>query len=302
MKVYIDQNIISLHLKGKLALKKIPNVEWIYSNQHFDEIARSNEPQKYLSVLKNIEATYIELILDESFRMTGEARLKDNVCPHELYKNHNEANNDVDCNDELFNPFLAWVNGGGDAEQLLELPDKILEQIISLTKPLPQDSYDFVQNIAENNDKFNQIVSEMVENGNNIENTRAAFTKSKSRVADINGENILIKIWNSLKPCPTVRGESPEQFFGFDPIDKQGFVEFPPYLGIVGCCAVLDILGYKSESKCRKIEKIPNIMSDAGHIGLGAFCDAILSDDKKLVSRAKAIYEFVGIPTEVIKF
>ncbi|WP_426359349.1 hypothetical protein ACPUVO_03645 [Pseudocolwellia sp. HL-MZ19] len=141
----------------------------------------------------------------------------------------------------------------------------------------------------------------MLESENNILKTRENFLNSKSRVADITGVNILLGIWNLLKPCPTVRGESPEQFFGFNPIEKHGFSELPSYLGIISCCAVLDILGFQSEPKCRKIKQIPNIMSDAGHIAMGSYCDVILSNDKKLVNRAKAIFEFRDIQTKVIE-
>lgn len=72
------------------------------------------------------------------------------------------------------------------------------------------------------------------------------------------------------------------------------------YLGIVGCNAIMDILGFQAEKKCRKIRKIHNVRSDAGHIGMGAYCSAILSEDKRLVKRARAIYEYKDIGTSSI--
>jgi len=72
------------------------------------------------------------------------------------------------------------------------------------------------------------------------------------------------------------------------------------YLGIIGCNAVLDILGFQAEKKCRKLSKIHNVRSDAGHIAMGAFCSAILSEDKRLIKRAKAIYEYKCIGTSPI--
>ena len=44
-------------------------------------------------------------------------------------------------------------------------------------------------------------------------------------------------------------GVSCDQFFGFDPVDKQGYELWPLYLGIIGCNAVMDILGFQAEKK-----------------------------------------------------
>jgi hypothetical protein len=69
-----------------------------------------------------------------------------------------------------------------------------------------------------------------------------------------------------------------------------------------GCCAVLDIIGFQAEKKARDLEKIPNVRSDAIHIGMGAYCAAILSGDRRLSKRAKAIYEYKKIGTIALFF
>lgn len=69
------------------------------------------------------------------------------------------------------------------------------------------------------------------------------------------------------------------------------------FLGIAGCCAVLDIIGFQAEKKSRDIEKLPNVRSDAVHIGMGAYCAALLTADRRLARRAKAIYEYKKLGT-----
>ena len=59
--IYIDQNIIGYHLDGDINLAKLSDIDWTYSNEHFDEIRRSNDAQQYLRVLDNIEAKLLEL-------------------------------------------------------------------------------------------------------------------------------------------------------------------------------------------------------------------------------------------------
>jgi hypothetical protein len=76
-----------------------------------------------------------------------------------------------------------------------------------------------------------------------------------------------------------------------------GFEGRPTYLGIIACCSVLDILGFQGEGKARKILSMPNVRSDANHIAMGAFCQVLLSADKRLINRAAAIYEYKNIGT-----
>ena len=39
--IYIDQNVLGFHLEKALNLAKINEVQWVYSNEHFAEIRRS---------------------------------------------------------------------------------------------------------------------------------------------------------------------------------------------------------------------------------------------------------------------
>jgi hypothetical protein len=137
----------------------------------------------------------------------------------------------------------------------------------------------------------------MVSHGNNIKKTREAFGDGKGAIGSVSGENQIEQIWEIILPNLQTTEISCDQFFGFDPIDKQGYETWPTYLGIIGCCATMDILGFQSEKKCRNIEKIHNIRSDSVHIAMGAYCSAIMSEDKRLVKRAKAIYEYKNIST-----
>ena len=71
--VYLDQNIIGLHLKGELKLLTHPDHCWVYSKEHFTEIRRSPNPDQYLSVLAKIDAKLLELQLGADWRITEPA-------------------------------------------------------------------------------------------------------------------------------------------------------------------------------------------------------------------------------------
>lgn len=298
--VYIDQNIIGLQLQGQINLSKRDDLKWVYSKEHFAEIKRANDPEKYLNVLNKIGAIMLDLILDENRKITGEARLIEDLTTYENYHNYIEAIGDVEFDETIFDPFQVWVNGGGDEGPLKELSDNLANQVLQLTSDLPYDTTEMTNKIGAIKPEFDSMVDDLISNGNDIKKTRAAFGDEKGTIGSVSGEHQVAQIWEIIAPTMEGTGISCDQFFGFDPIDKQGYELWPLYLGIVGCNAVMDILGFQAEKKCRKISKIHNVRSDAGHIGMGAYCAAILSEDKRLVKRAKAIYEYKNIGSSPI--
>lgn len=298
--IYIDQNIIGLQQQGLMNLSERDDLVWVYSKEHFAEMRRSDSPEKYLDILNGIGARFLDLVLGQNWKITGEARLIEQGSPHLHYENYIEAIGEVDFDESIFDPFQVWVNGGGDEGQLKYLSDNIAKQVLQLTTGLPFDTSEMTEKIESIKPEFEIMIDEMILYGNEIKKTRSAFGDEKGTIGSISGEKQIEQIWQLISPIMTEANISCDQFFGFDPIDKQGYESWPMYLGIIGCNAVLDILGFQAEKKCRKISKIHNVRSDAGHIGMGAYCSVILSEDKRLVRRAKAIYEYKNIGTAAL--
>lgn len=296
--VYIDQNVLEPLVNRVPSLSDELKVQWVYSKEHFTEIRRSSNPSPYLTALDTLDAKLIELELVD-WKITDSAKLIDGPTAFEHYSKYCDALTDVDVNDQLFDPFQAWVNGGGSEQLLRELPEHVAEQILSLTEGLPVEQRSTLRAAAAEID-LAPIIGKMIARGNNINKTREDFGNGKGQIGQITGNNQLMKIWALIRP--TCNGITPDQFFGFDPSNKQGYEAWPIYLGIIGCCAVLDIVGFQAEKKCRKLEKLQNVRSDSGHIAMGAFCSAILSADKRLIKRAEAIYEYQKIGTASLHF
>ena len=262
--VYIDQNIIGLQADGVINLGKVEQFCWVYSKEHFAEIRRSNSPECYLEAIEKLDAKLLDLELDLSWKITGRANLILDKMAYEHYESYLEANGDVEMDDAIFDPFLSWVNGGGEQDLFEQLPEKIADEVLSLTNSYANETADIRQDVNRISADFKNTIDKMTSHGNDIDKTRSMMGVGKGAVGSIKGEKALFKIWELIS---SACGEmSSDQFFGFEPFDMQGYEKWPTYLGIVGCCAVLDIIGFQAEKKCRKIEKIPNVRSDYGHL------------------------------------
>lgn len=290
---YLDQNVIGLLLEGKVDLSALDEVQWVYSKEHFAEIRRSQLPRKYLDVLAALDAKLLELVL-ENFNLTDKCILIDAGNPHEHFTRYLEATADVTVDARTFDALLAWGNGGGDPELLRQIPGSVADQLDSICGLLTPELREQIKEKRAAVD-LAAVIDKMISQGNNVEKAREAFGGGRGRFGDIKGAGQLRQIWEIVRE---VSGRSTsEEFFGFAPNRSFGYEVQPVFLGIVACCAVLDFLGFKAERKAKRVGMIPNVRSDAAHIGMGAYCAAIFSADRRLVERARAIYEYRNIGT-----
>ena len=301
--IYLDQNIISSIRKGEIVLKpSTSELVWTYSNEHFNEIHRSDDWKDYLDVINDIKASHLKTNLDKSFKIMDSAQLDANTPVFDLYESFLSCKKGFpDTQISKMDPVIAWVNGGGSQELLEEVPDNIAKELYELTSGLSDFGLDISPLIDHTKEELSRTVNKMIGEDNNILKTREALGVGKGALGNLNCPNALESIWMMISD--KLPGIEMDQFFSFEPhpLLKQGYETWPVYLGISGCCAVLDILGYQAEKKIRKIEQIPNIRSDAGHIAMASFCNILLSNDSKLRNRAQAIYEYKNLHTVVGK-
>ena len=171
--VYIDMNVLVPLTERVPDLVAASNVQWVYSSEHFVEISRSANPQKFLTSLDTLDAKLIELEL-LNWKITGTAKLADGGTVFQHYASYCDNLNKVSVNESLFDPFLAWVNGGRDEGLLRDLPNGVLEQIITLTGGLPIEQRDALREAALQVD-MTPMIEQMITSGNDINRTRAAL-------------------------------------------------------------------------------------------------------------------------------
>ncbi|KWS75904.1 hypothetical protein CU666_21960 [Pseudomonas syringae pv. actinidifoliorum] len=58
-------------------------------------------------------------------------------------------------------------------------------------------------------------------------------------------------------------------------------------------------MGYKTDSKLDRENRHIAAISDAAHASIASYANCLLSADEAFVSKVRAIYEFLGVSTEV---
>lgn len=299
MNLYIDHNVLDALSKKHFSLEIPEGAVWIYSHETFNEIKRSGD-RRFLSVLKELKAQKIELILDENFRIVGDAFIHDYRDPEEFYELWLEAISQHPIDESLHLEFLGRLFGADNHESILEHPQRFKKQIEDILSPLglyTEEMHSIVENVSTD---LNEITSTTMQDVKELEHTRNMMGTSRGRASNLSSnDNPLKEIWKLIEPSCV--GSTSDQFFGFDPIDKQGYEKWPLYLGLVGCHTVLNLLGFKADKGLSKVADLPGILSDGVHTAIASYCDAVVSRDKRFCAKAKAIYSFKNINTEVIQ-
>ncbi|MFY0663751.1 MAG: hypothetical protein JXQ97_03955 [Natronospirillum sp.] len=293
--VYLDQNIISLQLAGKIDLSGLTGMQWVYSKEHFAEISRSQNPVPFLQTLDSLSAKLIDLEI-VNWEFTGEARLNEEINAERHYERYSDAIKTVPSIDTLFHPFHVWICGGDSEDALRSIPEKLAHHLKALADSLPDSTV--LEGFYHFQSEFKQMIDAMIRSGNDIEEFRHQLGVGNGAAGSIKGDNPLGQLWE--KVSPKMPGITSDEYFGFSSLPNEQQQPLT-WFGIIKCCAILDVLGYAAEGKkTRNLDKIANVISDANHIATSAYCQAMISRDNRLVDRARAIYQFRNIGTQAI--
>lgn len=296
--VYLDHNIVDDISKGDLSLKSSGEVVWIYSYESFCEIRRSGNGDRFLDALESIKARRLELTLDDNFRMTEAAQIFEYKSPHEEYNSYLEAVSDCEIDQSSNLEFMARLFGAENNAALFSHTSSLENNIRALLEPHGLYDEETKTKVERIRAELTQFINGPLQNIGSLETTREAFGTHKGRAGNLASlENPIQEIWDLVKK--SANRLTPDQYFGFDPIDKQGYGNWPMFLGIVGCHTMLNILGFRPDDGLTKTDDIPGILSDGSHIGHAAYCQGLLSRDRKLLVKARAIYRYKNIATQV---
>ncbi|MBV6694839.1 hypothetical protein KVO79_22325 [Serratia quinivorans] len=301
MKIYLDHNILDEISKNRMTLEAPDDTVWVYSDESFNEIKRAKN-MRFLDVLKNLKARKLELELDNQFRLTGRAFLHDYCEPKDMYQQWLDNISEIDV-DELMQSqmqFLARLAGADNYNEILHQPHKLKECLYAILSPDGSATKDIELQIERAVAGIESVVCGLLQEVESLDASRTAIGTGRGRASNLSiKDNPLVLIWEMLRI--NHKGMTIEQFYGFEPLDKQGYESWPLYLGVVGCHTVLNFLGFHPDKGLNRIEKIPAILSDANHTAMAIYCDAILSKDQKFCAKARAIFAYLDLDIMVIE-
>jgi len=296
-RIYLDQNIVGYLRDGVIDFSRVTGIDWLYSNEHFNEISRSGD-RSFLEVFKKLKAQFIEIVLDEKLRITDSTRIHPYSCPYKRYEHYIDAVGEVKIDESLFRSFLARLNGADNYGDVLSVPEKLGLQIKELLEPIGKWDSETAEAVGQVSADLDKMIRAQLSKTRPLETLRKPLGTHK-RIGNPKTDSPIAEIWELVSS--KANGLTADQFFGFNPLDKQGYDTWPLYLGIIGCYSTLNFIGYRTDRNIASEDAVANIISDAVHIAHGAFCDGLMSEDRRLCLKARAIYKFKNINTHVLR-
>lgn len=286
---YLDQNVLGHIRDGRFRLSEHDKIIWVFSTEHLNEIARGKDTS-FLSVFEHLGAREVQL--SDPLEITDQATLLEYSCPHLRYKRHLEAQGEVPF-DDIFTDVILRIFGAQNVDDMQSLPSRFMWQIKNLigASATPCPSLDgLFELLSSMANKLSKICT--------LEETRRPLGIDRGRIGNVHSENPIFDIWAQIsRSLPNV---SIDQFFGFETTSKENAAR-PTFMGIIACHIALNIVGYKTDKGISKRQGLQRALSDGRHLAYGAFCDCLISEDRRLFEKAKAIYRYRGIGTHVIR-
>lgn len=321
---YLDHNILDLMTKGdphnvKELLNNL-NLTPIYSNESLKEVQRSiGYESRFIDLLEEIGAKYIEPLLDQNSKQTGQARIH-SISPKTCYENFLINQNESDSSDFGFTEILMKFYGGKSdksfeeifqegAVNLQSLMKEALGSIekLSLDKSIDKDELKaFIDGFPEVMKIQSSLMAEDLDKQKDA--PILAFEKETGIgplvLKNITPPNVVEKIWKLITVNNCFKKTSMEVFFGIKShvFEADSCNERTLQEKINAIYHQLNFIGYYRDSKMKKERRFKASFSDMTHAGIASFCHMFLCRDEDLVMKAAAAYEYLGVQTKILHY
>lgn len=321
--VYIDQNVLTMAVKGHdpaFFTSLLDRFQVIYSDETLREIKRSGQPDKFLAALDFLNAMHFRYQVNDSFEPTGEMILHE-VPPVQAYDNYLQAEPVYDIMLAAAHQTTLKLYGGRSDSTFTEIASEQIDAfdglIKSLSAPLAQldhthphlrapieqylkilkSQYEQVSVMAAA-EMRKHISDERDQSG--VKNYRASVGLGPKELNNIKPPRVIEKIWQAYQDLDGYRGRgySIENFLGIaaTPLYSR---DMHVHEKVTAIYNLLNVIGYKTDSKLKRGSRYVAAISDAAHAAIGSRAHILLSADEVFVDKVRTIYEFLGVTTEV---
>jgi hypothetical protein len=300
-RVYLDQNIIVYIRDGSIDLSTVKGVDWIYSDEHFREIARTDErtSRSLLSVLEQLKAQLLEVNVTERFYSDKAFKFNEYSCPHKLFDLHRDNTVEAEKMADDVTTVMVRQCGGDNYEEVSGLPEKMEGDILDLFSSAEALDEARINAVQETSKDFKDSIESRLSKTVSLESQRKEVGLGKGKAGNIEGVNVIEEIWGLIEGY--YKGYSCDQILG---LKKRGVPEQEAEfvcVDIVGGYMVLNAFGYRPDKNIHKFSGMRAAQSDASHVMHAAFCDGLVSVDRSLRLKAEAIFIYTGIKTKIFR-
>ncbi|WP_243372632.1 hypothetical protein [Geotalea sp. SG265] len=321
--VYLDHNILDSVIKGDphniQGLLDHPSFVPVFSNENLQEINKSKGYEdKFLDVLRAINAKHIKAVLDEKFAPTGRFETLE-VDPGRALNSYNETVAPFAGADYGLIGMLQKFYGG--------LPDSSFDEIFAqgtsnlmeiLTSSIAglKDDEGVDPNLLK---QFDRVVNELPELlavlNQQLSGSFSGFPGSEPQVRqfeevigiapkilnNVKGPDVLLQIWGLVKEKLPGADIDMESFFGIKSTPWSCNPEREPTVAekVNAIYHQLNFVGYHRDSKMKIERRFNASFSDMTHAGMASFCHIFLCRDEGLVMKAAAAYEYLNVGTKI---
>ncbi|AJQ95664.1 hypothetical Protein YC6258_03628 [Gynuella sunshinyii YC6258] len=321
--LYLDQNILDLFVKngmGSFGRKLMDKFQIVYSDETLKEVRRSTGYENdFLNIIKDLGSCHLKIVVEQpGFIITDKATITSRDV-FEAFEEYCSNDNEYGNIENSMNQWLFKFSGGrsGDSisdihdeqvaafSQLMggmldnadELPDEMRGQIKEYSKSMMEQFKSTLQEIENTMSKDIPDTKEW----NGIKSYRESVGIGPKELNNIEPPKVIEKIWDTFKARLSENDQinSLEDFFQIriNPIYPDR--PYHQHQKIAGMYNMLNTIGYFPDSKVHKERRFVAAMSDNSHASMASFCNLLLSRDENFVKKVRAVYEYLGVPTEV---
>lgn len=324
--VHIDHNIIDfIHKNPESRLDKTLKEKYqvIFTDENLSEIERcGNQSDDYAEILSRLCPLYLEICFNDDNIPNDEAMLREYPVAGSLKIRRERVPSIDEIKTKIMQPLLKILGGrpGEGAEKIFEEQRVAMHQIahyvgndISEKEIKSSDVAELARlEVEKLKEKYDEDINTRMDEAkkligadhtyDGLKSLRAEIKVEPKILNNIKGGKVIQKIWEKAKDSDyvTKNGMTLERLFGIEKGFHNFDQELPIYYKAYVMYLMLNVIGFHQDEGILKTNRFISASSDSYHVANAIFADQLLSMDKKLCAKARAVYEYLGIGTQVI--
>ena len=320
--LYLDQNILDLLVKnsvGSFGRELMDKFQIVYSDETLKEIRRSSGYESdFLNVLKDLGSYHLKIVIEQPGFITDKATITSRDV-FEAFEEYCSNDNEYGSIENSMNQWLFKFSGGRSGDSISDIHEEQLAAFTQLMDGMLENAEELPAGMRTQIKEYSELMKEQykstlheLENTmsrdipdtkewNGIKSYRESVGIGPKELNNIEPPKVIEKIWDAVKVKLPKNDQinSLEDFFQIriNPI----YPDRPYHLHqkVTGVYNMLNTLGYFPDSKVHKERRFIAALSDNSHASMASFCNLLLSRDENFVKKVRAVYEYLGVQTEV---